>query len=193
MKQEYSFKITPLVCLITCITLSGCAFVGKRQPPESPFIKGEALENADIKNVAQLETRKGYLAGGPTIKVETDTPEYAGTIIEQFERTSKELQESKEQISSKEKEVEELKTSKAILQAELKGANEKLTIAQQMFIENEALADTVVRLKMDLSALESQVNQLNEDLLVAQISEIKTKQELVSARIQHLQEKGGKK
>ena len=183
MKQEHGIKIAPIVCLTICIALGGCAFVRKKT----------ALENTDIKSVEQPEARntvasRGYLASGPTIRVETENAEYTGTIIEQFEKTSKELQENKEHLSSLEKEIEKLKTSKEILKAELNDSNEKLEIARQMLIEKETLNGEIERLKMDLSALQKQIKQLNGDLLKAQISEVKTKQELVSARIQHLQE-----
>lgn len=185
MKQERSIKIAALMYLITCIVLGGCAFDRKKT----------TLENAAIKGVEQIETRspaasKGYLASGPTIRVETENAEYTGTIIEQFEKTSKELQENKERLSSLEKEIETLKISKEILKAELNDSNEKLEIAQQILIENETLNGEVERLKKDLSALQKEIKQLNGNLLKAQISEVKTKQELVSTRIQHLQEKG---
>ena len=186
MKQEHppkADKIATIVCLTICIALGGCAFGRKKT----------ALESTDIKSVEQPEARntvasRGYLASGPTIRVETENAEYTGTIIEQFEKTSKELQENKEHLSSLEKEIEKLKTSKEILKAELNDSNEKLEIARQMLIEKETLNGEIERLKMDLSALQKQIKQLNGDLLKAQISEVKTKQELVSARIQHLQE-----
>ncbi len=185
MRQEHSIKIETIVCLIICIALGGCAFGRKKT----------ALENTDIKSVEQPEahntvasTSRGYLASGPTIRVETENAEYTETIIEQFEKTSKELQENKEHLNSLEKEIEKLKISKEMLKAELNDSNEKLVIAQQMLIEKETLNGEIERLKMDLSALQKQIKQLNGDLLKAQISEVKTKQELVSARIQHLQE-----
>lgn len=177
-------KKETLLCLITCIAFCGCAFGRKKA----------TLEDMTAKNIGQPEARdttdsKGYLASGPTIRVETETTEPVGTIIEQLENTSMELQENKELLSSFEKEIEILKTSKKILQAELKDNNEKLVLAQQMLIENEILNNEVERLKMDLSALQKEIKQLNGNLLNSQISEVKTKQELVSARIQHLQEK----
>ncbi len=183
MKQEHGIKSATIVCLTICIALGGCAFGRKKT----------ALENTDIKSVEQPEARniaasRGYLASGPTIRVETENAEYTGTIIEQFEKTSKELQENKEHLSSLEKEIEKLKISKEMLKTELNDSNEKLVIAQQMLIEKETLNGEIERLKMDLSALQKQIKQLNGDLLKAQISEVKTKQELVSARIQHLQE-----
>lgn len=186
MKQEHSIKIATIVCLTICIALGGCAFGRKKT----------ALENTDIKSVEQPEAHntaasasRGYLSSGPTIRVETENAEYTGTIIEQFEKTSKELQENKEHLSSLEKEIEKLRISKEILKAELNDSNEKLEIARQMLIEKETLNGEIERLKMDLSSLQKQIKQLNGDLLKAQISEVKTKQELVSARIQYLQGK----
>lgn len=187
MIQERSTKFTAFVCLITCITalggLGGCAFDRKKT----------TLENLDIKSIEQQEvhsatTSRGYLASGPTIKVEIEADKHEGTIIEQFENTSNELQKNKERLSTLEKEIEKLKIINEILQIELKDSNEKLPIAQQILIENEILNSEIERLKMDLSALQKQIKQLNGNLLKAQISEVKAKQELVSARIQHLQE-----
>ncbi|MGR3311279.1 MAG: hypothetical protein ACUZ77_10965 [Candidatus Brocadiales bacterium] len=181
MKHEHSIKISALVCLIICIMLSGCAF--------SSRLRQMNIKDIEQPGVRSTSVSRGYLASGPTIKVQTETAESEGTFIEQFEKTSKELQENKERLSSLEKEFEKLKISKEIIQTELKDNNKKLVIAQQILMENEILNNKVESLKMDLSALLKQIKQLNEILLKVQISEVKTKQELVNARIQHLQEK----
>lgn len=183
MIQRYNIKIAVFLCLITTIALCGCA-IGRRKTT----LGNETAASLEQSEAHSATVSKGYLASGPTIKVETETAESEGTIIEQFEKTSKELQENKERLILLEKEIEELKISKEMLLTELKGGNEKLVIAQQLLIENEVAYNEIEGLKADLSVLQKQIKQLNENFLKAQLSEVKAKQELVSAQIQHLQE-----
>ncbi|TVM00964.1 MAG: hypothetical protein CV087_11805 [Candidatus Brocadia sp. WS118] len=174
-------KIVPLIALsLVTLTPLGCEsfMVGKNNNP--------GVTNASGKETVLPLTSSGYLSNGPTVIIDTGEENEKTSFLEQFDQLRKDLASSLGTNASLERELESEKAIKISLESEVEEFKKQVEVTQQLIMENEKVCK---KLEESQAPYEKKIRELTLELTKAQIEATKTKQELISLKIEQLVER----
>lgn len=179
-------KIVPLISLSLFILLNAGCY-------SSTSIKdnNSSARNPPSEETVSLSKGSGYLSSGPTVVIDTGEGKNKRTsLLEQFDQLKKDLAISLKTNESLEKELENEKTIKVLIESELEEFKKQTEATQQLIIENEKICKKLEESQMPY---ERKIRELTFELTKAQIETIKAKQELLSKKIEQLVERNKQK